>query len=123
MKLLVMGILFSTSVMAANQCKPDDVCLSFKTSKDELSITCKNIESAKISTVIGKNDSLDIHLNGDTGLSDFSAKNMYQTAELYINGTKYSQAVITSRMSNSIRINVKDNPDFQLVDDLMRCVD
>ncbi|HDU8581819.1 MAG: hypothetical protein KHY92_05455 [Morganella morganii] len=123
MKLLVMGILFSTSVMAANQCKPDDVCLSFKTSKDELSITCKNIESAKISTVIGKNDSLDIHLNGDTGLSDFSAKNMYQTAELYINGTKYSQAVITSRMSNSIRINVKDNSDFQLVDDLMRCVD
>lgn len=123
MKLLVMGILFSTSVMAANQCKPDDVCLSFKTSKDELSITCKNIESAKISTVIGKNDSLDIHLNGDTGLSDFSAKNMYQTAELYINGTKYSQAVITSRMGNSIRINVKDNSDFQLVDDLMRCVD
>ncbi|EMD6370812.1 TPA: hypothetical protein ACYSAQ_001168 [Morganella morganii] len=123
MKLLVMGILFSTSVMAANQCKPDDVCLSFKTSKDELSITCKNIESARISTVIEKNDSLDIHLSGDTGLSDFSAKNMYQTAELYINGTKYSQAVITSRMSNSIRINVKDNPDFQLVDDLMKCVD
>ncbi|MET4878569.1 hypothetical protein AB7160_01275 [Morganella morganii] len=123
MKLLVMGILFSTSVIAANHCKPDDVCLSFKTSKDELSIACKNIESAKISTVIEKNDSLDIYLNGDTGLSDFSAKNMYQTAELYINGTKYSQAVITSRMSNSIRINVKDNPDFQLVDNLMKCVD
>lgn len=124
MKLLIaVVILFSASVMAENQCKPDDICLSFKTSKDELSIACENIESANISTYIEKNDSLDIQLKGDTGLSDFSAKNMYQIAELYINGVKYNQAVITSKMSNSIRINVKDNPNFQLVDDLMRCVD
>lgn len=123
MKLLaIFSLLFSTFAMAANQCKPDDICLSFKTSKDELSIACKNIESAEIDTHIQENDSLGIRLKNNTGLSGFSVKNIGQIADININGVKYTQAVITSRMDTSIRITITSNPNFQLVGDLIKCV-
>lgn len=123
MKLLaIFSLLFSTCAMAANQCKPDDICLSFKTSKDELSIACKNIESAEIDSHIQENDSLGIRLKNNTGLSGFSVKNIGQVADVNINGVKYTQAVITSRMDTSIRVTITSNPNFQLVDDLIKCV-
>ncbi|EQC1412998.1 hypothetical protein ACY2L5_004357 [Providencia rettgeri] len=123
MKLITAAaLLFSTSVMAANQCKPDDVCLSFKTNKGELSIACKNIESAEIDTHIQENDSLGVRFKNDTGLSDFSVKNIGQIADININGVKYTQAVITSRMDTSIRVPVTSSPNFQLIDDLIKCV-
>ncbi|MGJ3349447.1 hypothetical protein AAZR23_08120 [Morganella sp. Je.2.23] len=126
MKLLVaVVILFSASVMAANQCKPDDVCLTFKTNKDELPIACKNIESAKISlfsTYFENNKSLAIVLKEDAGLGEFSAKNINQLAELYIRGVKYNQAVFSTRLGNSLQFSVKDAPDFQSIDSLIKCV-
>ncbi|QIG05221.1 hypothetical protein [Proteus sp. ZN5] len=120
--LAIFSLLFSTFAMAVNQCKPDDICLSFKTSKGELSIACKNIESVEIATHIQENDSLGIRLKNNTELSDFSVKNIGQVADININGIKYTHAVITSRMDTSIRITITSNPNFQLVDDLIKCV-
>lgn len=96
--------------------------MSFKTNKGELSIACKNIESAEIDTHIQENDSLGIRLKKGTGLSDFSVKNIGQTADININGVKYIQAVITSRMDTSIRVPVASSPNFQLIGDLIKCV-
>ncbi|QUC26988.1 hypothetical protein JY390_06615 [Providencia stuartii] len=123
MKLLaVAALLFSTSTIAANQCKPDNECLSFKTSESEISIACRNIESAKLNTYIDTNDSLAIMLKSGTGLSDFSVKNTGKTIDIYISGVKYHRAVITARMDTSIRIPITVRPNFKLVDDLIRCV-
>ncbi|WP_368888132.1 hypothetical protein [Proteus columbae] len=123
MKLItVAALLFTTSAIADNQCKPDDICLSFNTSKGELFIACKNIESAEIDSHIQENDSLRIRLKNDTGLSNFSVKNIGQIADININGVKYTQAVITSRMDTSIRVTVTSSPNFQLIDDLIRCI-
>lgn len=85
MKLITFAaLLFSTSVMAANQCKPDDVCLKFESSNASKEIRCKSISMVSIRNNDEYGRALSISVNRRNAFHKYNQEYNNEDSKIYI---------------------------------------
>lgn len=126
MKLLVVAaLLLSTSAMADNQCKLDDVCVLFEpfgVKEKGFEIKCKNIVSPKIET-----NRYDIEVLSFRTLEPVEIKNEslvmgYSVGTLYILNQKYGELRVDTHVSRSASIYVEGDIQINAANALIDCV-
>lgn len=120
--MLFIAIFLSTSAISANQCQLDDICLSFKTDKNEFSVSCRDINSVSITSRFQSRDSISIEMSEKIDMLDFVKQNQYTIATFSILGYEYDKLRLDSYLKNKVRIPLNNSPKLELVNKLIDCV-
>lgn len=80
----VAALLFSSSAMAANQCKPDDVCLKFESSKSSKAIRCSSISLASITNNEEYGKVLSISVNRRNTIFRYAQENHDEVSTIHL---------------------------------------
>lgn len=127
MKLItVAALLFSTSVIAANQCKPDDVCVSFEpfdTKEKSFEVKCKDISHPDVT-----NNRYDMNVLSFQTLEPVDVKNEssiagFSVGSLYVLNQKYGDIRVESNVSDSMSTYINDDAQANIASALISCVD
>lgn len=85
MKLItVAALLFSTSVIAANQCKPDDICLKFESNRASKTIHCKSIKLASIENNDENRKALWVTVNRRNAIYKYAQDNHDEISKIHV---------------------------------------
>lgn len=122
LSMLFIAIFLSTSAISANQCQLDDICLSFKTDKNEFSVSCRDISSVSITSRFQSRDSISIEMSENIDMLDFVKQNQYTIATFSILGYEYDKLRLDSYLKNKVRIPLNNSPKLELINKLIDCV-
>lgn len=134
MKLLTVAtFLFSTSVMATNQCKPDDICFSITAGNEEIVVQCKDVKYAGMTSFPIP---ILVKLDENIDISSFIKRNKGHIAILKMPGFADEYFTIINDIHRSDRGNFlygnsdknefridPDREDFHYADRFRRCID
>ena len=127
MKLIAAAtLLFSTSVFAANQCKPDDVCISFKpfdVKEKSFEIKCKDIVQPDIAPNRYDMNVLSFQILNPVDVKNESSIAGFSVGALYILNRKYGELRVESNISDSMSTYVNDDAQLNVANALISCVD
>lgn len=127
MKLItVASLLFSTSVMAANQCKPDDVCVSFKpfdAKEKSFEVKCKDVSRPDVSTNRYDMNVLSFQIIEPVDENNESSVTGFSVGNFYILNQKYSELRVESNVSDSMSIYVNDDAQVNAAYSLVKCIE
>lgn len=126
MKLLVVAVtLLSASAIAADQCKPDDTCVSyipFNAKDKKFKIECKNIANPEI--IKNKYDMIELSFNiiEPIDIKDKSLLDGYSFGTLYILNKKYTDLRADTSVSSGISVYVDGREQINAANALISCV-
>ncbi|MEQ4625201.1 hypothetical protein AB6G19_05510 [Providencia manganoxydans] len=126
MKLItVAALLFSTSVMAANQCKPDDVCLVIETGNDIHSVPCSGIKSTKFKYSEKHGNEFVVYVDEEYDFNRFARRNYNRGNEvsIYLLNYKFKLKSIYPRLRDNIAINISHEKVYEAANKVKSCVD
>ncbi|MCW2254041.1 hypothetical protein M2263_000132 [Providencia alcalifaciens] len=127
MKLItIAALLFSTSVMAANLCKSDDVCVSFEpfdTEEKSFEIKCKDISHPDMSTNQYDMNVLSFQILKPVDVKSESSIAGFSVGSLYVLNQKYGEIRVESNVSDSMSTYVNDDTQLNAANALISCVD
>lgn len=134
MKLLTVAtLLFSTSVIATNQCKPDDICFSITAGTEEIVVQCKDVKYAGMTSFPIP---ILVKLDENIDISSFIKRNKGRIATLKMSGFADEHLTIITDIHRSERGNFlygnsdknefriePDREAFHYADRFRRCID
>ncbi|HIH4317562.1 TPA: hypothetical protein ACYSBI_001498 [Morganella morganii] len=121
----VVAILFSASVIAANQCRPDDVCISyvpFDARNKGFEVECKNIKNIKMDKNQYDMTELSFDLIEPIDIKNKSAVDYYSFGTLYILNNKYADLRGDTSVSSGMSIYVDGMEQVNAASALISCV-
>lgn len=127
MKLItVAAFLLSASAMAANQCKPDDICVSFKpfdTKEKGFEVRCKDISQPDVSTNRYDMNVLSFQILEPVDVKNKSSITGFSVGSLYVLNQKYGEIRVESNVSDSMSTYINDDTQANIASALISCVD
>lgn len=122
MKLItVAALLFSTSAIAANQCKPDDVCLKFESNESTYTLHCKGIGRVEINDADSGDTFFTIFLKKEYNLYEYAKNNYKEDSVMSIFNKKF-KLTIGQRVRRVLVIPITSSEIKESTDSLMSCV-
>ncbi|HEC8346204.1 TPA: hypothetical protein RG646_RS07320 [Providencia rettgeri] len=127
MKLIIVAaLLFSASVMASNQCKPDDVCVSFEpfdAKEKSFEVKCKDVSQPDVSTNQYDMNVLSFHILEPVDVKNESSKAGFSIGSVYILNQKYGETRVESSVTDSMSTYINDEAQASIASALISCVD
>lgn len=122
---VVVALLLSTSAMAANQCKPDDICLKIETGSDIHAVPCSGIKSTKFKYSEKYGDEFVIYVDEKYDFNRFARRNYNNGNEvsIYLLNYKFNLKSIYPRLRNNIAINISHEKVYDAANKVKSCVD
>lgn len=126
MKLLVVAvILLSASAIAAEQCRPDDTCVSyvpFNAKDKKFEIKCKNIVAPEINKNQYDMVELSFNIIEPIDIKDKSLIGGYSFGTLYILNKKYTDLRADTSVSSGMSVYVDGREQINAANALISCV-
>ncbi|MTC44274.1 hypothetical protein GKR71_00270 [Providencia sp. wls1922] len=126
MKLItVAALLFSTSVMAANQCKPDDVCMSFtpdSSGEKGFSVECKDIYFTELKNDIYDTKKLSVKMTRSIDVKNEASLTGYSYGVIRILSYEYGHVSVDDMVKDKIYLSINDEQ-IDAANALISCVD
>lgn len=126
MKLItVAALLFSTSVMAANQCKPDDICLKLETNNDVHSVACSGIKSAEFKHSEKYGEQFVVYVDEQNNFNAFARRNRNNANDvsIYLSNYKFKLGFLNPRLRDNIAIDISHEKISEAANKVKSCVD
>ncbi|WP_404460752.1 hypothetical protein [Providencia rettgeri] len=126
MKLItVAALLFSASSMAANQCKPDDVCLKLEVDNDFHSVTCSGIKSAEFKHSEKYGEQFVVYVDEQNNFNAFARhnRNNANDVSIYLSNYKFKLGFLNPRLRDNIAINISHEKISEAANKVKLCVD
>ncbi|MGO2337449.1 hypothetical protein [Providencia sp.] len=126
MKLItVAALLFSVSALAANQCKPDDLCLKIEVDNDFHSVPCSGIKSAEFKRSEKYGEQFVVYVDDKNDFNSFAMRNRYRTndASIYLSNYKFKLDFLNPRLRDNIAIDISHEKIIEAANKVKSCVD
>lgn len=122
---IVAALLFSTSVVAGDQCKPDDICLKIEVDDDFHSVPCSGIKSAEFKHSEKDGEQFVVYVDDKNNFHSFAMRNRYRTndASIYLSNYKFKLDFLSPRLRDNIALNISHEKISEAVNRVKSCVD